>query len=69
MNLEPMKPVIAVAAIVFTLVAVVHVHRLLFGWEVIVDDMVMPLWTSVAGAVIAGVLAVFLWRECRYRQS
>ncbi len=64
-----MKPVITVAAIVFTLVAIVHVHRLLFGWEVVVDGMVMSMWTSVAGAVIAGTLAVLLWRECRHRKS
>ncbi len=60
-----MKPVIALAAVVFTLVAVVHVHRLLFGWEVVVNGMVMPMWTSVVGAVFTGILAVLLWRECR----
>ncbi len=64
-----MKPVMTVAAIVFTLVAIVHVHRLLFGWEVVVDGLVMPMWTSLAGAVIAATLAVLLWLECRHRKS
>ncbi len=60
-----MNPIVIIAAIVFTLVAVVHLHRLLFGWDVIINGMAMPMWTSVAGAAIAGILAGLLWREGR----
>lgn len=50
---------------VFTLVALVHAHRLIVGWEVIANGVIMPMWTSVAGMLIAGGLAFLLWRESR----
>lgn len=60
-----MKPVARTAMCVFTLVALVHVHRLVVGWEVIANGVIMPMWTSVAGILIAGGLAFLLWRESR----
>jgi hypothetical protein len=60
-----MKPVAGIVVGVFTLIALVHVHRLVFGWMVVINGTVMPMWTSAAGAVIAGSLAFLLWRESR----
>lgn len=60
-----MKPVARTAMFVFTLVALVHAHRLIVGWEVIANGVIMPMWTSVAGMLIAGGLAFLLWRESR----
>ncbi len=62
------KPVSTIAIVVFALVAFVHLHRLIFGWKVIVGDTVMPVWTSAAAAVIAGALALLLWFESRGRR-
>ncbi len=60
-----MKPIVSVAVLVFGLVALTHLHRLIVGWEVVVNGTVMPIWTSVAGVLIAGGLAVLLWWESR----
>lgn len=62
-----MKPFTKIAIAVFSLVAVLHLLRLIFGWEVIISGIVVPLWISVAGFVIAGGLAVLLWREMKGR--
>jgi len=61
----PMKPVTTIVVVVFALVAVVHLIRIIQGWEVIVNGITMPLWVSVVGAIIAGGLAILLWREAR----
>ena len=59
------KPFATIAVGVFALVALVHVLRLVFGWEVTVQGSTVPMWVSGLGAVIAGGLAVMLWRESR----
>jgi hypothetical protein len=59
------KPFTAIAIVIFSLVAVLHVLRLIFGWEVVINGLVMPMWASVVGLIVAGGLAVMLWRESR----
>ena len=51
------------AILVFLLVVVVHVLRIVGDWEVVINGMVIPKWTSVLGVLIAGGLAFLLWRE------
>ena len=58
-----MKPFTNLAIAVFILVAVMHLLRLVYGWEATVNSMVIPMWVSVMGLLIAGALAYFLWRE------
>ncbi len=60
-----MKPFTTIAIVIFSLVAVLHVLRLIFGWQTVIDGLVIPMWASVVGLIIAGGLAVMLWRESR----
>jgi hypothetical protein len=67
-----MKPFTTAAVVVFTLVAALHVTRIVLGWKVIIGEQVMalggtsiPMWASYPGAVIPAILAVMLWRESR----
>jgi hypothetical protein len=60
-----MKPFTAVAIAVFALVAVIHLVRFFAGWEVTVAGFVVPVWWSAPACVIAGALALALWREAR----
>jgi hypothetical protein len=46
-----------IAAGVFSLIALGHAIRLLFGWHVTVENMVVPVWISWIGLAIAGYLA------------
>ena len=60
-----MKPVTAAAVFVFTIVAVVHLLRLVAGWKVTVSGFIVPVWWSAPGFIIAAGLAFMLWREAR----
>ena len=62
-----MKPFTKIAIAVFSLVAVLHLLRLVFGLEVVISSVIIPLWVSIIGFLAAGVLAVLLWREMRGR--
>jgi hypothetical protein len=59
------KPFTRIAVVVFSLVAFMHLLRLFFHWQVIVNNMVVPQWVSVPGLVIAGALAFMLTREAK----
>jgi len=58
-----MKPFTTIAVIIFSLIASIHLLRLFFGWEVVINGMIVPIWASVPGFLIAAVLAVMLLRE------
>ncbi len=58
-----MKPFTNLAIAIFILIAVVHLLRLVYGWEATVNSVVIPMWVSVMGLLIAGALAYLLWRE------
>ena len=58
-----MKPFTKIAIAVFSLVAILHLLRLVFGWEVIVSGIIIPLWVSVIGLIVSGGLAFLLWRR------
>jgi prepilin signal peptidase PulO-like enzyme (type II secretory pathway) len=59
------KPFTYIAVVVFTLVALLHLFRLVFGWEATIAGLTVPIWLSLLGTVIAGGLAVLVWRESR----
>lgn len=58
-----MKPFTTTAAVIFALIAFIHVLRLVMRWEVTVNGAVIPMWLSALGLLIAAVLALMLWRE------
>ncbi|MBI2438618.1 MAG: hypothetical protein HYV36_07395 [Lentisphaerae bacterium] len=60
-----MKPFTAIAIVIFALVAILHLLRLCFGWEVAISGRVIPLWASIGGLIVAGALSCGLWRESR----
>jgi hypothetical protein len=55
-----MKPFTTIAIIVFSLIALIHLLWLFFCWEVIINGMIVPIWISVPGFLIASVLATML---------
>lgn len=46
-----------VAAIIFALVALVHLSRLIFGWEFVIGTWDFPYWLNGLGAIVAAFLA------------
>ena len=57
------KPFTIAAVVIFAIVALMHLLRLVLGWNATIASTEMPMWVSVAALVIAGGLAVGLWRE------
>jgi hypothetical protein len=60
-----MKPFTTLAVLIFALVALVHVFRLIRGIQIVFGSHTIPLWTSAVGAIVAGLLAIMVWRESR----
>lgn len=60
-----MKPFTSIAVGVFALVALLQLLRVVLGWEVTINGVVIPLWASVVACVVAATLAVMLRRESR----
>lgn len=42
---------------IFTLIALLHLLRIVFGWEAIIGGWVLPAWVSWAALPVAGYLA------------
>jgi high-affinity Fe2+/Pb2+ permease len=59
------RPFTSLAAVIFAVVAFVHLMRLIYGWVVTIVGADVPMWTSVLGLVLAGGLAAGLWWESR----
>jgi hypothetical protein len=60
-----MKPFTAIAVVVFSIVSFAHVLRLFFHWQVTVNGAIIPQWISIPGFIVAGGLAIMLWREAK----
>jgi hypothetical protein len=59
------RPFTLIAAIIFAMVALVHLYRLADGFEVIIGGRQLGVAASIAGLLIGGLLSVMLFRESR----
>ena len=50
------KTYASTVAIIFLLIALLHLARLVFSWEAIIGGWSVPAWVSVAALLIAGYL-------------
>jgi hypothetical protein len=46
-----------ITSLIFLVVGVVHLIRVLSGWEVTFNGTTLPLWVSWIGVVVAGILS------------
>ena len=60
-----MKPFTAITVVLLALIAVAQLLRFVFGWEVTVNGLIVPVWPSGIVFVITAGLAVMVWREAR----
>jgi hypothetical protein len=59
------RPFTLIAALIFALMALLHVYRLFTHFQVILGSHTIPMWVSYLGVVVPGVLAIMLYRESR----
>lgn len=57
------KTYITVTAGIFTLIALLHLARIIYGWEAVIGDVEVPLWASWLAVFASGVLAFEGWKE------
>ncbi|MBI2613889.1 MAG: hypothetical protein HYW62_03875 [Candidatus Levybacteria bacterium] len=48
---------IKVTGIIFSVVTILHVLRLILGWDVILGGWQLPVWLSFVGVALGGFLA------------
>ena len=58
-----MKPFTIMSVAVLSFIALGHLLRILFGWEVIINGLRVPLWASTVAIAFFAALACMLWRE------
>ena len=45
------------ASVVFAMMAVLHMLRSIFNWEVLINGYIIPIWFSYIAVVVAGFLS------------
>ena len=60
-----MKTYLAISGTLFALVAVLHLVRVLVGWDLVIDGWLVPMWASLLGVLVPGFLAVSAMRLVR----
>jgi len=60
-----MRPFTSIAAIIFAVMALLHVYRLITNFQVVIGSHEIPLSVSYAAILVTGVLAWGLFRESR----
>lgn len=48
-----------VTAMVFAVVGLLHLLRIILGWEAIIGGWTVPMWLSWVAMVVTGVLAYY----------
>jgi TRAP-type C4-dicarboxylate transport system permease small subunit len=59
------RPFTLIAALIFALMALIHVYRLFTDFQVVLGSHVIPMWASYVAIVVAGGLAIGLYRDSR----
>jgi hypothetical protein len=50
------------SAAIFFVVAMVHLGRLLTGWEIVIGTWIIPHWISFPGLIVPAALSVWGFR-------
>ena len=60
-----MKPMAKIASVILALVALLHLARVLFNTNVLIDTFELPMWVSIVGFIVASILSIGLWWESK----
>ena len=60
-----MRPFTLIAAIIFGLMALIHIYRLLTDFQIIIGSHTIPMWASIAAIAVTGILSIGLFLESR----
>ena len=60
-----MKPFSKIASILFALVALLHLARVIFDNQLLIDEFEVPMWVSIVGFIVPAILSFGLWKESK----
>ena len=60
-----MKPFTKIASVVFAVVALLHLARVIFNNQLLLDGVEIPMWVSIVGFIVPAFLCIGLWRESK----
>lgn len=60
---KEMKPFTSLAVVIFAIISLIHILRIVLGWNAVVNGTSIPIWASIVAAVVFGLLAIMVWRE------
>ena len=64
--MRPKSNIPLLSSLVFALVFIMHGLRLIYGWDLIIGGVMLPLWLSGLGVILAGLLAGANWALHRH---
>ena len=56
---------LVIAGIVFTIVAIMHLLRMIYHWNIMIGGQIIPMSFSTGGLVVAAALAVWMFLAAR----
>jgi hypothetical protein len=59
------KPVVLIASIFLSIISILHILRIVFDVEIVINNWSVPFWINGLLAIITACLATMLWRENR----
>jgi len=54
-------PALMTAGIIFGFVALMHLLRLMYKWQVVINGKIIPMWVSVLGIIIPLALSIWMF--------
>ena len=57
------------AAVLFTIIAVLHAWRILYQWQVRIELFAVPFSWSMIAVLVAGMMALTFWKRVRKSSS
>ena len=56
---------VGISGVIFGIIALLHLLRIVYGWEAVIGGWAVPLWLSWIALFISGAFAISAWRQLR----
>ena len=56
------KMYLKLIGLIFSVIAILHLLRLIFRWDVVLGDWQIPIWISFVGVAVAGFMSIIAFK-------
>ena len=64
-----MKSFTKIASIILAFVALLHLARIILNTQVMIDNLMIPMWVSIVGFIVPSIVSIGLWRESKWHYT